>query len=412
MRLVLGAPRRHARLLVPRPRRAGRGPRDRHRRGAGRGGRQLHRVQEAFAEAGAVQCGFCTPGLVVATAALLERAPGPERRRDPRGALRQPLPLHRLPEDLRRGARGGDRGDAMSTSERKLELGRVGESVRRADAIPKVDRRVRLRERPLCGRDALGPHRPQPARARADQGDRHLGAVGDARRPRRAHARGRPGREALRPRVPRPAGARLRPRPLLRRARGARRRRAPRAGAPGGRAGRASSTSELEPVVDPERALETEPIHPQRWTDGHGYHEDPRPNVVRTIVIRHGDPEAEGEVAVEGVYELGIQDQAFLGPESGLAVPDGEGGVDIYVATQWLHVDRDQVAPCLGLTPAIHERTSRRTAGRLLPSHRAGAVPLLQGVAEDFAQAPAPPAPTAPRSRQRALPLRTRPSTG
>src|SRR5204862_2035602 len=50
-------------------------------------------------------------------------------------------------------------------------------------------------------------------------------------------------------------------------------------------------------------------------------------------------------------YELGIQDQAFLGPESGLAVPDGEGGVDIYVATQWLHVDRDQVAPCLGLAP-------------------------------------------------------------
>ena len=32
---------------------------------------QLHRVQEAFVEAGAVQCGFCTPGLVVATADLL-----------------------------------------------------------------------------------------------------------------------------------------------------------------------------------------------------------------------------------------------------------------------------------------------------------------------------------------------------
>jgi carbon-monoxide dehydrogenase small subunit len=31
----------------------------------------LHRVQEAFVEAGAVQCGFCTPGLVVATADLL-----------------------------------------------------------------------------------------------------------------------------------------------------------------------------------------------------------------------------------------------------------------------------------------------------------------------------------------------------
>jgi carbon-monoxide dehydrogenase small subunit len=37
----------------------------------------LHPVQEAFVAAGAVQCGFCTPGLVVATAALLERSPAP-----------------------------------------------------------------------------------------------------------------------------------------------------------------------------------------------------------------------------------------------------------------------------------------------------------------------------------------------
>jgi aerobic carbon-monoxide dehydrogenase small subunit len=37
----------------------------------------LHPVQEAFADAGAVQCGFCTPGLVVATADLLQRASDP-----------------------------------------------------------------------------------------------------------------------------------------------------------------------------------------------------------------------------------------------------------------------------------------------------------------------------------------------
>jgi len=37
----------------------------------------LHPVQEAFARAGAVQCGFCTPGLVVTAAHLLERNPDP-----------------------------------------------------------------------------------------------------------------------------------------------------------------------------------------------------------------------------------------------------------------------------------------------------------------------------------------------
>jgi CO/xanthine dehydrogenase Mo-binding subunit len=105
----------------------------------------------------------------------------------------------------------------------------------------------------------------------------------------------------------------------------------------------------LEPVADMERATEMTDLHPERPTRGHGYFEDDRPNVVRHMVIRHGDPDATADVSVEGVYEVGIQDQAFLGPESGLAVPDGEGGVDIYVATQWLHVDRSQVAPCLGL---------------------------------------------------------------
>ena len=45
-----------------------------------------------------------------------------------------------------------------------------------------------------------------------------------------------------------------------------------------------------------------------------------------------------------------MQDQAFLGPESGLAVPAEDGGVDLYVATQWLHVDQRQI--CAGARPA------------------------------------------------------------
>ena len=154
----------------------------------------------------------------------------------------------------------------------------------------------------------------------------------------------------------------------------------------------------LEPVVDMERALEQEPLHPDRPTMGHGYRDDPRPNVVRHLVIRHGDPDTPGDVVVEGVYELGSQDQAFLGPESGLAVPDGEGGVDIHVATQWLHVDRDQVAPCLDLPPEqvrIHlagvggafggrEDLSMQIHGALLALHANRPVKMVYDRAESF----------------------------
>jgi CO/xanthine dehydrogenase Mo-binding subunit len=153
------------------------------------------------------------------------------------------------------------------------------------------------------------------------------------------------------------------------------------------------------PVVDDaERALDMEPLHPERPTMGHGYRDDPRPNVVRHIVIRHGDPDVEGDVTVSGVYELGSQDQAFLGPESGLAVPDGEGGVDVYVATQWLHVDRDQVAPCLALSPErvrIHlagvggafggrEDLSMQIHGALLALHTGRPVKLVYDREESF----------------------------
>jgi xanthine dehydrogenase D subunit len=73
-------------------------------------------------------------------------------------------------------------------------------------------------------------------------------------------------------------------------------------------------------------------------------------NIVRHQPIRRGDPDrATAAVVVTGEYEVGMQDQAFLGPESGMAVPAPDGGIDLYIATQWLHVDQQQIAPCLGL---------------------------------------------------------------
>ncbi|MEU4403514.1 molybdopterin cofactor-binding domain-containing protein [Streptosporangium sp. NPDC023963] len=71
-------------------------------------------------------------------------------------------------------------------------------------------------------------------------------------------------------------------------------------------------------------------------------------NVLRHQPVRVGSA-FEAPVVVTGEYEVGMQDQAFLGPESGLAVPAEDGGVDLYIATQWLHADREQIAPCLGL---------------------------------------------------------------
>jgi hypothetical protein len=54
-----------------------------------------------------------------------------------------------------------------------------------------------------------------------------------------------------------------------------------------------------------ERALQQEPLHPDRPTMGHGYLDDPRPNVVRHLVIRHGDPDTDGEVATsDGPSEM------------------------------------------------------------------------------------------------------------
>ncbi|WP_328646625.1 xanthine dehydrogenase subunit D [Amycolatopsis sp. NBC_00348] len=98
------------------------------------------------------------------------------------------------------------------------------------------------------------------------------------------------------------------------------------------------SYEELSPVTDSEAAVAGE---------GASLHDGG--NVVRHVKIRRGPQDLSADVVVSGVYEVGMQDQAFLGPESGLAVPDTEGGVDLYVATQWLHVDQQQIVAALGL---------------------------------------------------------------
>ncbi len=88
----------------------------------------------------------------------------------------------------------------------------------------------------------------------------------------------------------------------------------------------------LDPLTDPEEA-------------------DRRDEVFRRMRIRRGDQSATGSVVVEGYYEVGMQDQAPLGTEAGLAVPDGQGGVDLFATSQFVHIDQEQVVASLGLRP-------------------------------------------------------------
>ncbi|WP_326571851.1 xanthine dehydrogenase subunit D [Actinacidiphila glaucinigra] len=109
---------------------------------------------------------------------------------------------------------------------------------------------------------------------------------------------------------------------------------------------------QLPVVVDEATATAPDaPLIHEGRTDHHSGHV-PHPNVVHRQPIVRGDADAaarRADVIVTGDYEVGMQDQAFLGPESGLAVPAEDGGVDLYVATQWLHADLRQIAPVLGL---------------------------------------------------------------
>jgi xanthine dehydrogenase D subunit len=90
----------------------------------------------------------------------------------------------------------------------------------------------------------------------------------------------------------------------------------------------------MEPVTDPAEA-------------------ERRVETFRVMDVVNGDQTLRGDVVVEGYYETGMIDQAMLGTESGLAIPDGQGGVDLHISTQWMHVDHRQIVASLGVAPEM-----------------------------------------------------------
>ena len=98
---------------------------------------------------------------------------------------------------------------------------------------------------------------------------------------------------------------------------------------------------ELEVVSSPQRALE--PDAPLIHENG---------NVLAEYHVRKGDVEAafkQADVIVENTYYTPFVEHAYLEPEACLACPEGEGGVAIWVGSQGPYVDRAQVAASLDL---------------------------------------------------------------
>lgn len=100
---------------------------------------------------------------------------------------------------------------------------------------------------------------------------------------------------------------------------------------------------DLPPVFDPEEAL---------LDDAPQLHPGVPHNTLCHYRIRLGDMRAgweQAEVIVEGDYETGYQEHAYLQPEAGLGYIDEEGRTTVLVAGQWTHEDQDLICHALDL---------------------------------------------------------------
>ncbi|HEU5009465.1 MAG TPA: molybdopterin cofactor-binding domain-containing protein [Gaiellaceae bacterium] len=296
----------------------------------------LHRVQEAFLDAGAVQCGFCTPGLVTAVADLVERSPDPtdaEIRTALEGNLCRCTGYQKVVDAVHLATGHGRAPIAVP-------IGRVGESARRIDGPAKVLGAFEY------GGDLRVPDMLHGATVRSPHASARIVAIDTTR------AADAPGVRAVLTAADVPGkptfGLEYADQPVL-----------------------AADVvrCEGEPVVlvaaetleQARRAAELVDVTYERLpavTDmEHALHDDAplvhaSGNVLRHVHIERGDPESvEADAWVDEYVETQMQDQAALGTEGALATPTADGGVDIRTMTQWSHVDREQVAPCLDLAP-------------------------------------------------------------
>jgi selenium-dependent xanthine dehydrogenase len=319
---------------------------------------QLHPLQRAFVEHGAVQCGFCTPGFIMAAKALLDRTPHPAD-----DQIKQALSHNlcrctgyvKIVQAIRAAAVGSAVAEAPASPDGSI----IGQPVLRPDALDKTTGRTRFTD-DLCPEGLLHaavlrsahPHARlrgldvNVARQMAGvaavltagdvPGDRNHGVlkkdwpvlvydkaryVGDvlALVAAETQSQARDAVQAIR--------VDYEPLPVL---------------------------SSAEQALAADAPL----VH----DDG---------NLLKVTEITRGDVEtafAHCDLVLEHTYHTPVGEHAFMEPEAALAVPEADGGVTVYVGSQDPFADRAQIAASLALPEeqvrVVHMPTGGAFGGR------------------------------------------------
>jgi selenium-dependent xanthine dehydrogenase len=311
----------------------------------------LHPIQEAFVRFGAIQCGFCTPGMIMSGVALLEQSPDPseaEIRHALKGNLCRCGSYPAIIRAIRAAAKAMRTGEPLAAPQDPAAASThsVGKQVPRPDAVAKATGTARYTDDYAfpgmlwgAAKRALQPHailrgldvdrgRNLPGvcavlTARDIPGEHHHGIL----------TRDWPVLVGVGERV-RTVGDAV----------------AIVAAETHAALAEALASIEVEydtlpPVTDPVQALQ--PNAAQIHDGG---------NLLDHIQVRRGDPAgafALADVVVERVYQTPAYDHAFLEPECSIAVPTSDGRLEVYVGSQIPYADRAQIAACLGVEDEV-----------------------------------------------------------
>jgi CO/xanthine dehydrogenase Mo-binding subunit/aerobic-type carbon monoxide dehydrogenase small subunit (CoxS/CutS family) len=302
----------------------------------------LHPIQEAFVRAGAIQCGFCTPGMVMTTKGLLSENPSPDR---------DEIRAYLAPRNLCRCTGYQKIIDAVEEAARVLRgekrpLSDSGDdvSMRRQDAVPKVTGRLQYADdihlENMINGKVLFAGEPHARLTQLDtsEAEAMAGVVGAIT------ARDIPGSHKI--------GMIERDQPAL-----------------------VDVGEETRSMTDPVaavfaetpaqavaalKAIKTEyDVLPGVYTVAEAtapgaplVHSDKLGNIFYQGAIERGDLDRvlrESEVVVAGTFSTTRITHGYMEPECGLARPDDRGGVEIHYPTQTVFDDQAQVAEVLGL---------------------------------------------------------------